>query len=282
VNDVALPLPKVWRVARHKDKWYLYLGLAFTAAFSALMLATPPSRDSLGLVIGIGFTLVLVLLLADVFGIMKIVARRRAISERVRSIGLLKRSHQAILIPESIGMQILRIATVVILAAWFFGGWLFGDIVSDASGFRGAIGGALWNLYVFLGPVLAIAALATIPARFILRKRPELGIGLSRDGVYYWTWFRCVHYRWEWVSEVVPSHSAAATLVISEKDVWRDVRTDPEENWLADAERVRRKKFGDAIPESYEERARQARFLQNRGFTMEQIRRVLKGDIEEQ
>lgn len=54
-----------------------------------------------------------------------------------------------------------------------------------------------------------------------------------------------------------------------------------EENWLGEAERVRCRKFGEPIPDTFEERARQARFLQNRGFTMEQIRRVLKGDIED-
>lgn len=54
-----------------------------------------------------------------------------------------------------------------------------------------------------------------------------------------------------------------------------------EEDWLREAERVREKKFGRAIPETYEERARQARFLQNRGYTLEQIRKVLRGDIED-
>lgn len=54
-----------------------------------------------------------------------------------------------------------------------------------------------------------------------------------------------------------------------------------EDDWLAKAEQVRCKKFGEPIPETFEERARQARFLQNRGYSMEQIRRVLKGDIED-
>lgn len=45
--------------------------------------------------------------------------------------------------------------------------------------------------------------------------------------------------------------------------------------WLDEVERVRRRKFGAALPESYEERVRQARFLQYRGFTHEQIRRAL-------
>jgi regulatory protein len=45
--------------------------------------------------------------------------------------------------------------------------------------------------------------------------------------------------------------------------------------WLEVLKRVRRKKFGDRLPRSYPERARQARFLQYRGFTYDQIRSVL-------
>jgi len=45
--------------------------------------------------------------------------------------------------------------------------------------------------------------------------------------------------------------------------------------WFARAEQVRCKRFGDAPPEDFKERARQARFLQYRGFTSEQIREVL-------
>ena len=50
--------------------------------------------------------------------------------------------------------------------------------------------------------------------------------------------------------------------------------------WLTNAEAARRKRFGAPLPGDFEERARQARFLQQRGFTAEQIRQVLKGDIE--
>lgn len=45
--------------------------------------------------------------------------------------------------------------------------------------------------------------------------------------------------------------------------------------WLEVLKRVRRKKFGDRRPRSYQERARQARFLQYRGFTFDQIQSVL-------
>lgn len=46
-------------------------------------------------------------------------------------------------------------------------------------------------------------------------------------------------------------------------------------HWLEALKRVRRKKFGDSLPRSYPERARQARFLQYRGFTYDQIKSVL-------
>ena len=45
--------------------------------------------------------------------------------------------------------------------------------------------------------------------------------------------------------------------------------------WTQDIERVRRKRFGAGLPRSYAERARQAKFLQYRGFTFDQIQQVL-------
>lgn len=51
--------------------------------------------------------------------------------------------------------------------------------------------------------------------------------------------------------------------------------SDPQ--WLEQVVQVRRKRFGDGLPEDYKERARQARFLQYRGFTTDQARRALAG-----
>jgi len=56
---------------------------------------------------------------------------------------------------------------------------------------------------------------------------------------------------------------------------WLDER---DRVWLERAEAVRRKKFGSALPGDYQEKARQARFLQYRGFSAEQTRRVLRDD----
>jgi regulatory protein len=54
------------------------------------------------------------------------------------------------------------------------------------------------------------------------------------------------------------------------------------EDWTAVAREVRRRRFGLSPPGDYPERARQARFLQYRGFSAEQIRAALgpREDIE--
>ena len=49
-------------------------------------------------------------------------------------------------------------------------------------------------------------------------------------------------------------------------------------DWYVQAASVRTKKFGDNRPEDYKERARQARFLQYRGFAGEQINYALGGE----
>lgn len=56
---------------------------------------------------------------------------------------------------------------------------------------------------------------------------------------------------------------------------------DQDPDWTQLAEAQRRKRFGEEIPAEFAERARQARFLQGRGFGMTEIRRVLKGDVED-
>lgn len=48
--------------------------------------------------------------------------------------------------------------------------------------------------------------------------------------------------------------------------------------WLNVAQDVRVKKFGAALPSEMKDKVRQARFLQQRGFTHEQTRSVLRED----
>lgn len=51
-------------------------------------------------------------------------------------------------------------------------------------------------------------------------------------------------------------------------------------DWGLQAQCVRQRKFGPALPDSMAERAKQARFLQYRGFSSDQIRAALKADVE--
>lgn len=46
-------------------------------------------------------------------------------------------------------------------------------------------------------------------------------------------------------------------------------------DWVQAAREARRRKFGAALPADYRERAKQARFLQYRGFSSDQIRAAL-------
>jgi regulatory protein len=50
--------------------------------------------------------------------------------------------------------------------------------------------------------------------------------------------------------------------------------------WRERCQKVRRRRFGDLPPEQWKERARQARFLQYRGFTADQVRAALGNDVE--
>ena len=59
-----------------------------------------------------------------------------------------------------------------------------------------------------------------------------------------------------------------------------DLHLDVGQDWVARARGVRRKKFGAREPGSYAEKAKQARFLQYRGFTGSQVRSALGTDID--
>ena len=51
--------------------------------------------------------------------------------------------------------------------------------------------------------------------------------------------------------------------------------------WLVQLRRVKQKKFGAALPRDPAEWARQARYLHSRGFTVDQIQRVLNPGAED-
>jgi regulatory protein len=63
-----------------------------------------------------------------------------------------------------------------------------------------------------------------------------------------------------------------------EEDLIEACINDLDIDWMDTLHSVRRKKFGSTLPGDYKEQARESRFLQYRGFTTEQIRRLYKSD----
>ncbi|MGH8119366.1 MAG: regulatory protein RecX [Gammaproteobacteria bacterium] len=52
------------------------------------------------------------------------------------------------------------------------------------------------------------------------------------------------------------------------------------QEWLERAGKVRQKRFGRNLPATFRDQARQSRFLQQRGFSGDQIRRIFKSGDE--
>jgi len=67
---------------------------------------------------------------------------------------------------------------------------------------------------------------------------------------------------------------------LRERGVSADV--DSATDWKVLANEVRQRKFGRRAPDNWTERSRQARFLQQRGFTGEQVRAALEGWTDEE
>lgn len=67
---------------------------------------------------------------------------------------------------------------------------------------------------------------------------------------------------------------------VSRSTIDEAVKGEEAPDFLALARAVRARKFGPDLPKDRKERARQARFLQYRGFSTDHIRAVLEGDPE--
>ena len=71
-------------------------------------------------------------------------------------------------------------------------------------------------------------------------------------------------------------HERGIDLMLSTE--FLDVRAS---QWCELAQMVQQKRFGETLPQNYNERAKQMRFLQQRGFTMEQINAAFKPDDDD-
>ena len=98
--------------------------------------------------------------------------------------------------------------------------------------------------------------------------------GLQSDARFAETW---VHHRIERgygplrIRQELRQRGVPADLI----DRYLDEK-DPD--WIARLSELRRRKYGTATPSSYREQARQSRFLYQRGFSSEHIRRLFRAD----
>ena len=77
--------------------------------------------------------------------------------------------------------------------------------------------------------------------------------------------------------ELPPSGLAADILAMAGAEAVSAALSGLKASELESAREVRRRKFGDRLPRSPAERARQVRFLQGRGFDLDVVMKVIKG-----
>ncbi|HEY6740273.1 MAG TPA: hypothetical protein VI076_15625 [Actinopolymorphaceae bacterium] len=72
----------------------------------------------------------------------------------------------------------------------------------------------------------------------LIRKRRGVGIGLSPDGIYHWSWLGCCFYSWDWIVDVRASGRLAPdiALIVSEPE---HRPGNPEESWISNIGRFR-------------------------------------------
>jgi len=91
-----------------------------------------------------------------------------------------------------------------------------------------------------LMPLLVVVPVATLFSR-VVRKRKQLGLGLSPRGVYTWTWFGCCFFDWEWIADV---RAIERRQLLIELDVHEPLQRplNPEENWIGQVDLFRRRR----------------------------------------
>lgn len=83
----------------------------------------------------------------------------------------------------------------------------------------------------FVAPVLGVMALCCAFSRLV-RRRGQLGVGLSPKGIYHWSQFGCCFYAWEWIKDVltIALGYPRLDLIVAEP---QGIQLNPEENFIA-------------------------------------------------
>jgi hypothetical protein len=91
-------------------------------------------------------------------------------------------------------------------------------------------------------PLMVVGGLALLGWLMcrLFRKRPELGIGLSPEGVYHWSWMGACFYPWDHIVSVRPRAYRAPLVELGVREP-NDRSANAEENWVSKFHAYRRK-----------------------------------------
>lgn len=104
----------------------------------------------------------------------------------------------------------------------------------------GSFANTRFRLFAAVAPILGLYFLGVLCSR-IVRKRGEMGLGLSPEGIYYWTWFGCCFFAWDWISEIQLTSRTGPGVRLQVHEPLQHP-TNPEENWIAEIDYFRNKK----------------------------------------
>jgi hypothetical protein len=88
---------------------------------------------------------------------------------------------------------VLSVAGLVLMESWPVFAWTLPP--------EGLYGEGPFRLFAPVAPIFGLYFVGVLCSR-IVRKRREMGVGLSRAEIYYWTWFGCCFFAWAWISEI--------------------------------------------------------------------------------
>ncbi|WP_460524345.1 hypothetical protein [Flindersiella endophytica] len=113
--------------------------------------------------------------------------------------------------------------------------WVFPWLADDLAGVGGASGRAALAFFAQFGPYLTVFFVPYLFSYFI-RGRHRMGVGLSTEGVYHWSWFGCVFTPWEklrYVTAVSGRRLGMIKIHLGYDEDDLSAGHVPEENWLA-------------------------------------------------
>jgi uncharacterized membrane protein YwaF len=219
---MALPWPRPWGNFVAKAKLVLVGAAVLSAFFCYTGVQALTARRSAEA--AFSFLLVLVTLLAGACGfVTRISCRRRR--RRVRLARLDASLGSAVLVSHSRTANVLYVSFMLSVGLLFIATPLLADLIPRT----GTWWEARFHTWAFFAPVLAVYPVALVMT-VLVRGRRKLGVGLSPDGIYRWSWFSCSFFSWNWIQGIHLREGRELVVhIIVQSPTQRP--SNPEEDW---------------------------------------------------